>query len=731
MPTVSRRAFRRIVLLGATSVGCLAISTTAQAAGDAETGVSDIVVTAQKRSESVLDVPIAITALSGDDLAKSQAFRLQDFVERVPGLQFLNGSGLFNQVVIRGVSAGDATITSTVASYIDETPYTAVGSYAGSTKITPNLDTYDMSRIEVLKGPQGTLYGSNALAGILKYVTNAPDVSGFYGSADSGINSVNHGGTGYDFHGMVNVPLNETTAVRVVGYYSKYAGYIDDPVRNAKNIDESRNYGFRGSLLFKPSSDVSIRLSALYQKRSYDDIGSEDVAPYTLTPTVGKYQHTTLVAQPGHVENQLYNITIDWDLQFAKLLSTSSYARYKLYDITDYTTEFGPYTPFFLGSLFGVVYPNTTSNKIYTQELRLASKDDKMFGWQVGGFFTKQNAWSIAELFPIDLATNEILYDYPENIGSFTFTPTYREFAGFANLEYHVTPAIDLAVGGRYSRIKQTFIQESGGFLGGVPFQTASNEGVWTYSADARWRFADKNMVYARVAKGYVPGGPNSVLALTTPTSYESSTTVNFEGGLKGKIFDNRVSYEVSAFHIKWSNIQLTAFVDGRSSITNGGTATSKGFEWNFTYVPITGLTFNVNGAYTHAKLTEATPASVGGLSGDRMPYSPYFQGSGSADYELPLSEQLSGFVGATWRYNGLRYGNFAADGPRQTMPSYNLVDLRAGVQSETWKFSVYVKNVGDARAVGWLYGPLGTTGVQRAGIAQPRTIGASLGFKF
>ncbi len=736
---------RTAALLAATSL--ISIAATAQAqtvppSDEASAGVSEIVVTAQKKSESVLDVPMAITALSGEDLAKSHSYRLQDYVEQVPGLQFLNGSGLFNQVVIRGVSAGDATITSTVASYIDETPYTAVGSYAGSTKITPNLDTYDMSRIEVLKGPQGTLYGSNALAGILKYVTNAPDTSRFYGSMESGINTVENGGIGYDFHGMVNAPLSSNTALRLVGYYSKYAGYIDDPSRNAKNINGIENFGFRGSFLFEPSSDLSIRASALYQRNAYDDIGSVDSAPYTLTPLGGKYEHTTLISQPGHVENQLYNITINGDLGFANLLSTSSYAKYKLYDITDYTTEFGAFASFILGKPSGLAYPNSTANKIFTQELRLASKADQPLEWQVGGYFTKQNAWSLASLFPIDPITKTIDYqpivnDEPFDFGFFRFTPTYRELAGFGNLTYHLTPTFDVSAGGRYSNIKQTFLQESGGFLGGEPFDTASTEGVWTYSGDARWRFAEDNMVYARVAKGYVPGGPNSVISLITPTSYRSSSTVNFEAGIKGKTLDNKLSYEVSAFHIKWTDIQLTALVVNEeanvsvASIVNGGTAKSQGIEWNFTYAPIAGLSLNLNGSYIDAKLTEATPASVNGQIGDRLPYSPHLQGSATANYEWPLSDELTGFVGGTWRYNGLRYGNFAADGPRQTMPAYHLVDLRAGVETERWSFTAYVKNVGNARAIGWLYGPSGATGVQRVGIAQPRSIGATLGVKF
>jgi len=736
---------RAAALLAATSLTCIAAGAQAQTvppSEEASGGVTDIVVTAQKRSESVLDVPIAITALSGEDLVRNHAYRLQDFVEQVPGLQFLNGSGLFNQAVIRGVSAGDATITSTVASYIDETPYTAVGSYAGSTKITPNLDTYDMSRIEVLKGPQGTLYGSNALAGILKYVTNAPDTAGFYGSLESGINTVHNGGTGYDFHGMVNAPLAPNAAVRLVGYYSNYAGYIDDPSRDAKNINGSENYGFRASVLVEPSPDLSIRASALYQKNAYDDIGSVDSAPYTLTPLAGKYEHTTLIGQPGHVENQLYNITVNGNLGFAKLISTTSYAKYKLYDITDYTTEFGAFASFILGKPSGLAYPNSTSNKIFTQELRLASNDHQPLEWQFGGYYTKQNASSLAELFPIDLTTktvdyNPIVNGSPFNFGFFQFTPTYRELAGFGNLTYNITPTFDVSAGGRYSRIKQTFLQESGGFLGGVPFDTSSNEGVWTYSADARWRFADKNMVYARVAKGYVPGGPNSVISLITPTSYRSSSTVNFEAGMKGKIFDNQVSYEISAFHIKWTDIQLTALVVNEaanvsvSSIVNGGSAKSQGVEWNFTYAPITGLSLNLNGSYIDAKLTEATPASVNGQVGDRLPYSPHLQGSASANYEWALSSELTGFIGGTWRYNGLRYGNFAADGPRQTMPSYHLVDLRAGIETERWSLTAYVKNVGNARAIGWLYGPSGATGVQRVGIAQPRSIGATLGFKF
>ncbi len=677
---------------------------------------------------------MSLTALTGEDLARSQSFRFQDYVGTVPGLQFVDSGGTTSLLAIRGIGNGVNSINSSVATYIDETPYTADGTFTGATRLAPNLDTFDMQRIEILRGPQGTLYGSNALGGLLKYVTNAPDPSAFAATVEAGLSSVEDGGNGFDVHAMVNAPLSSDAALRIVAYSDYYPGFIDDPSRGLKNINGSHFEGGRASLLYEPTQNISIRLSALYQVQSNSDTGNEDVAANSLTPIYGNLTQERLISQPFSTKDQLYNATINWNLGFAKLLSSTSYAHYQLYSLTDYSASYGGYVSFLLGAPYGVAYPNQTTANLFTQELRLSSNTEGPLQWQVGAFYTDQSAHNSALLFPIDLATKQVLYNFPTNVGADYFRPKYDEYAGFANLDYNFTPTLDAALGGRYSYNSQTFVERGLGLLGAADFGTNSTEGVFTYSGDLRWHVDQENMLYARIVSGFVPGGPNdAVPGSPFPTSYTSSTTMNYEAGIKSHLFNDHVTAEISVFDIDWKKIQLIAIVGGQATITNGGTAQSDGVEWNFGYAPVDGLTLNFNGAYTDARLTQSTPASVNGHAGDLLPYAPNWESSASANYEVPLFGDYSGFAGVTWRFTGSRYADFVPAGTRQEMPSYYLVDLRAGMETTDWTFSLYVKNVGNETAITSLYGEILGYGIgpQTAGVNQPRTIGLELTKKF
>jgi iron complex outermembrane receptor protein len=246
---------------------------------------------------------------------------MEDFVGTVPGLLFFNNGGGGSELVIRGLTLGSADSNSGVAVYIDDTPFTPSGPWSGPTFAAPDFDAFDMQRIEVLKGPQGTLYGASALGGLLKYVTNAPDPAGFEARVETGVSSVSHGGTGFDVHAMVNLPLASDLALRLVGYDNDYPGFIDDPARNLQNINSDRFNGGRASLLYEPTADLSIRLNALYQDRQTNDYGNgaEDVNPVTLTPIYGSLTQERLIRQPSNQTSQLYNITLNWNAGFAKI----------------------------------------------------------------------------------------------------------------------------------------------------------------------------------------------------------------------------------------------------------------------------------------------------------------------------------------------------------------------------------------------------------------------------
>jgi iron complex outermembrane receptor protein len=713
----------------------------------AQAALEEVIVTAQKLREKTLDVPMSLTVLSGEQLAASQAFRFEDFAGKVPNLAIIGVGGFGTQLVLRGITTGTYTINSSVATYVDETPYTSNGSVGLSAAMAPNLDTFDMQRIEVLRGPQGTLYGANAMGGVLKYITNAPDPAGFAASGDASVTSVDGGDTGYNLHAMVNVPLTETTALRLVGYDNEYPGFVDDPSRGMKNINGSSAAGGRASLLYKATDDLSIRFNAFYQRRSWDDYGNVDVDPYTLKPITGDLTAQSLVGNPGEVTNQLYNLTVDWNLGFAKLLSATSYVDYKSDARFDVSQTYGVFlSEFVLGVPVGLIIQQASGMHAFIQELRLSSPAEGSLQWQAGAYFVDQSGFVNQDTYIVDPASRQILWESPFapfDTGGFYNDQDYREFAAFVNVDYHFTPTLDVALGGRYSDNSQQFHEHAFGLLGGeytgfpTELSAPSSENVFTYSGDARWHMTPEMMLYGRIATGFVPGGGNNVpytAPADLPRSYTSSTTTNYEAGFKGTLLDGRASFEVSVFDIEWKDIQIAAGFQGVLTTLNGGKAQSSGVEWNFGAVPITGLALNLNGAYTDAHLTEDLPSSVGGQDGDRLPGSPRWSASFSADYEWPLGGSYSGIAGLNWRYAGDRLSDFVAAGDRRiTVPSFDVVDLRLGIVNPRWTLSFYVKNLGDTFAINNVSAATlaGGYGTQAANIYQPRTFGLTLGAKY
>lgn len=705
------------------------------------THVDELIVTAQKREEKSLEVPMAIAAISGETLQATQSFRIEDFAGKIPGLNIIGVGGFGTQLVMRGLTTGTYAVNSSTAAYVDETPYSSNGSTGLSAFIAPNLDGFDMQRIEVLKGPQGTLYGANALGGLLKYVTKAPDPSGFAAGIDATLTSVDGGGSGYNLHGMVNLPVSKNAALRLVAYDNDYPGFVDDPSRGLTEINAASVKGGRASFLYEPSDTLSVRLNAAYQKRSWDEANVVDVNPGSLSLITGDRTFTSLVGNPGDVTNQLYNVTANWDLSFANLLSSTSYVKYGSYLGSDVSQSYGVYLSDFVFPLFGIppyglTIQQNSGMEATIQELRLSSNGVGPLRWQVGGYYAKQEGYVNQGTYLVDLATKAILFTSPYaplDTGGFYNTQSYRESAVYANIDYQMAPTFDVSLGGRYSDNRQEFHENGFGLLGGgIVLNHPSSEGVFTYSADARWRPTPDLMIYGRVATGFVPGGGNNVPILAPPTlprSYTSSTTTNLETGIKGRFLDGRMTLEVSAFDIEWQDIQIAASFGGVSTTLNGGTARSSGVEWNIGATPLTGLSLNLNGAYTRARLTEDLPASINGLDGARLPGSPRLSSSFSANYERPLTSRLSGFVGLDWRYAGDREGEFTATGPRQRMSSYEMVDLRIGVAADRWKLTAFVKNVGDELAISSVSSSTlaGEFGPQMANIYQPRTYGLTV----
>ncbi len=700
----------------------------------AKVALEEVIVMATKRPERQADVPMSMVVLSGSQLTQSQANTLQDIANRVPGLQLVSDSPVDNQLIIRGISIGVGALNSSVATYVDEVPYTSEGPFANSANLAPNLDTYDLARVEVLRGPQGTVYGANALGGLLKYVTNAPDLAGFSASFLTGVSSVEHGGVGYEEHGMVNLPLSDTLALRIVANDNRFPGYIDDPSRNQTQINPVERYGGRASLLWQADPDLSVRLTAQYQHLEAHDTGDVDVYPGSLQPFFGDLTQEKLIAQPQSVENEIYNATINWKLDFASLTSSTSYTRAIPNLTQDYSWALGSYVSSLLNANYGDALTTKEPVHSFTQEVRLAWQTDEKLDWMIGAYFTDEGAHEIQATPPIDLSTGQILYDLQSSLGIYDITSSYRELAGFGDVNYHFTPAFEVGLGGRYSRERQSYTQVNNGLVTGVDdFTTHSDQGAFTYSVDAKYKFNPAALVYTRIASGFVPGGPNDVLpGSPLPETFKSSRTTNYEVGIKGAVLDGRLNYDLDVFDIEWSDIQLIAAVDGLYGATNGGTARSRGLENSWYYEIAHGLQLSVNFAYTDARLTQDTPASVNGHAGDRLGESPFFASTIGASYEHPLSSAVVGFGGVDWHYTGDRLSEFVLGAPRQTLPNYSMVDLRAGVRVKAYELTLYVKNAGDARAISEVSAET-VNGINAfsASVITPRTIGLSLSSKY
>ncbi|MBS0274240.1 MAG: TonB-dependent receptor [Proteobacteria bacterium] len=704
---------RRIasVLLG--SISLIALTAPVWAAPDS---IEEVVVTASKRAEKLQNVPMSVSAVSGDALQHLQATSFADLVSLIPSMASSASDPGHTRLILRGINTNG--IGATLGTYIDETPFGSSNALANGAVTTPNIDTFDMARVEVLRGPQGTLYGATTLGGLLKFVTNAPDPSGFDDLFQVGINDVAHGGIGWSGKGMLNIPLADNFAVRGVLYHNDTSGFIDDPVRGKKNINGTKDTGGRLSALWQATPDLTIRVTGLAQNLTLDGSSAVDVTyvpsatspsglAYGLTPFSGPYQQSRTAPEPSTVRYRLYNTTIDWNLGFGTLTSATSYGKFTDHSSQDVT------------ALYGTLLFTDFRQKKFTQELRLASPDNQKLEWLAGFYYTHETEGQLQNIAPTR---------HGVGLGTLTFDSGYAETAGFLDFTYHFTDAFDIALGGRYAGNSQHANE-----FGLASARGDSSENVFTWSIAPSWHLNENAMVYARVAKGYQPGGPNVLPPApppAVPKSFNSDTLINYELGFKDTLDDGRLSLDVDAFYINWNSIQLLTYINSYSVNGNGGTATSKGFEWNAAWTPVDGLDFRFGGAYVDAYLTADTdPILIGAKNGDPLPYVPKWSMALDGDYHFAPTGDFAPFVGTSWRYVGQRFTSFDASFGQTRYPSYNEFDLRAGVDYKDWAVEFYAKNVTDKRAFSqtFLGGSAANGGAPVVYIDQPRTIGVTL----
>ena len=703
-----------------------------------------IIVTAQKREQTTIDVPQSITVVSGETLEQQHAASFSDYLKLVPGLQLVQSAPGAGRLVLRGINTGG--VASTVAVYLDETPFGSSSGLVNGAVLAGDFDTFDVSRVEVLRGPQGSLYGASALGGVLKFVTNAPETDRFVARARTGAALTYGGHTSYLTNVLLNTPISDTVAFRLSGAYRKYGGFIDSIGTSGsdqqKDINDSRNYGGRASLLFAPNKEFSIRLSAMLQNFETNAPGIVESDPNTLATLYGRPTLSQFVPPQRDVKYRVYNGTANWGLGFANLTSSTSYSTQKQTIRDDLTVNLSPLIAAVFKTPNELFLGQNTDSKKFTQEVRLTSSQPGFIDWLVGGYYTKEDGLILQQFIAVAPNTLTPITTLPL-LALANLSSKYKEIAAFGNATVHMSERVDIDVGGRYSRNNQDAVQASDGALAGgkTENKATSTENVFTYSVAPKYKFGKEAAIYARVAKGFRPGGPNVLppnAPAGTPATYKSDTVLSYEVGAKTQSRDGVLAFDVAAFHIDWKDIQLLAVVNGFGVNTNGVSATSDGVEFSATLRPVRGLSIALNGAYSNARLEGSTSPLVGGVKGDKLPFSPKYSLGFNSDYRWRIGDTTGAYVGGSLRHLSEQSGAFdatfrTANGRQRLLPSYNVLDLRAGLEFTKFSIEAYAKNVNNSN------GKTSTSGVKAngfniypngaiaTGIITPRTIGLTL----
>jgi iron complex outermembrane recepter protein len=694
--------------------------------------LQEVIVTAQKREERLQDVPVPVTALNAQELAVNNELRVQDYYTQIPGLTAsLNNSGAAN-LAIRGITTGDGA-NPTVGIVVDDVPYGS-STVLGSGAAVPDIDPGELARVEVLRGPQGTLYGASSLGGLLKFVTLDPSTDGLSGRVQGGVSSVFNGNElGYSLRGALNAPLGDTVAIRVSGFTRRDPGYIDNVQTGENGVNRGDADGGRLSLLWRPSEDFSLKLGVLSQdNRTYG-------SPNVMTgPGLGDLEQQALRWTGGYYNKiEAYSAHATLKVGSVALTSVTGYNVNDTFLPQDLSSFFGDLTQQMFG-VDGTVTLFEADTRKFSQEFRLAMPIGPRFDWLLGVFYTHEKSSVVSPIVAVNSADGAQAGVWLESDAP----STYTEYAAFTDLTVHFTERFDLQLGGRESRDEQSYYQVQSGpyvtmFLGvPSPFTQGpinTTENAFTYLITPSFKLSSDFMLYARLASGYRPGGPNvGGVVFHAPLSYAPDKTQNYEMGLKGDLLRHKLSLDASLYRIDWKDIQIVAFdpTTGASYQVNGSRAKSDGLELSVNAMPLSGLTVSSWISWGLAKLTEPFPSSssVYGNPGDRLPYSTRFSGRLSLQQDFPLTAATTGFVGASVSYVGDRFGEFAsAFGPpqRQYYPSYAQTDLRAGAHFNDWLVNLYCNNVTDKRGV--LNGGLNFFPPNAFNYIQPRTIGLSI----
>jgi iron complex outermembrane receptor protein len=730
-------------------------------AAPSPTALEEVVVTAQKRSENLQDVPVSIQAIGGEKLEQLQVAAFVDYVKYLPSVSFTTSGPGFGQVYMRGVaSGGDGNHSGSLPSvgvYLDEQPVTTIQGAL-------DIHVYDVARVEALAGPQGTLYGASSQAGTLRIITNKPTTSGFSAGVDVEGNKVDHGGWGHTVEGFVNVPLSDKIAVRAVGWDVRDAGYIDnvagtrtydrgdaDPTNDVTINNKARvrdNYnrvytqGGRAALRIEVDDNWVITPSVMGQVQKSGGL-------FAFDPKVGDLKVTHFYPESSKDKWVQAALTIEGQIANLDVTYAGSYLKRNDETNQDYTD----YSYFYdqLGS--GFAWTDNAGNLVnpsqYIQgkdryrkeshEIRIASPQDQRFRFVVGGFYQKQKH-GIFQNYTIDgLGSSISVEQHPGTIWLTAQDRVDRDKAVFGQAEFDITDKLMLTGGIRFFKANNTLV----GFFGYGSGYSSSNGVAACFRAATvanapcdnldkgtkesgnspkvtlTYKLDDKKLVYATYSKGFRPGGINRRATLPP---YHADYLKNYEAGWKTTWLNNSFRWNGAVFMEDWTGFQFSILgANGLTEIKNANQARIKGVESDVTWVPVHGLTINASAAYTDAKLSAnycgetdgagnpITVCPVGSAGfpdgpqapdGTRLPITPKFKANLTARYDFSIAD-----------WDAFAQGSVVGQTSNWTdlriierniigqQKGYTTADFSAGVDKADLSISIYLKNAFDKRA--------------------------------
>lgn len=744
--------------LNATVLALVVVSTAATGqveAPDSEEfpGVlEEVIVTARKiGAENTLAVPMSTSVITADLIDKRDLQGMDDYLRYQPGTNYVDRGVSRNSAIIRGITADPGRGGAIAGIYIDETPVQGLGFAGGS----PDLKLVDIERVEVLRGPQGTLYGGGSMSGTVRTLTRAPDTGGFDGEVRlGGSQTSGDGDFNYEAQAMLNLPFaDERLALRAVVYRFENSGYVEnvavsDPVKlqgvdifgarlsdHTDDRGKSEIDGYRLSALWHPSDALDVRLTAMGQEIDQDGFPTTDALQ-------GPFEQSRYARLDGSDENlfddlELYNLLIEYGQATWSLLSSTSW--------TDYEYGFDwDVGLFFYDALGGLEPPywlyQAGQNEVFTEELRWVWDAGGRWRLLIGGFYEDRSTG-------FDQALN---FEGDPNLDPFggffdsmdRVEDDLEQVSLFADLTFDLSDRWEATIGGRYF----DFDQAARSLLVGETSENSSSESGDTWKAGLNWRpggdrMEESPLVYLTWSQGFRPGRPVAAApARCDPDGdgvidgiglpfkdIESDEVESLEVGYKTEFARRRVSLQAAVFDVSWDGIPIEIPVPDPCAFTlpfNAGSAESQGVEFALSALLTDSLKLDLTGSWVDAELTEDAPGL--GQDGDRLPGSPNFNASLGIEYEFDWHD-FAGWVRGDLAWVGDYYSTLQETRPE--LGDYTTLDFSAGLDLQSWTFEVFVKNLTDSDELTWanpIWAPY-----PRGSVLRPRTIGARLGYYF